>query len=39
MTQLFLTQLGTDLQNIAITLGVNVSNVVTHLASFLGGSV
>ena len=39
MTQLFLTQLGSDLQNVAVALGVNISNIVSHLASFLGGSV
>jgi hypothetical protein len=39
MTQLFLTQLGTDLQNVAVTLGLNISNIVSHLAAFLGGTV
>jgi hypothetical protein len=35
----FLTQLGTDLQNVAIALGVNISNIMSHLASFLSGTV
>jgi hypothetical protein len=39
MTSLFLIQLGNDISNIASSLGANLSNVITHLATLLNGTV
>jgi hypothetical protein len=39
MISTFLVQLGSDLSNIATSLGVNLSNVITHVAQLLGGTV
>jgi hypothetical protein len=39
MTSYFLIQLGSDLSNIATSLGVNLSNIITHVATLLNGSV
>jgi hypothetical protein len=39
MTSYFLVQLGNDLSNIATSLGVNLSNIISHVAQLLNGTV